>query len=408
MPGRTEIGRKVSPDCAFSPKREQESAKATEHGLTPVAVKEQMFRNPNSRISATWLVADIQPQAFRVGVGLGAFSFQCRAGCATFRVRSLKERSFHTSNGLRGPAANEDLMNATVPQSGASAESWTVQRILEWTAGFLKQKGIESPRLEAELLLAHARKCPRIRLYTDFTEIVSESDRAIMRELVQRRARREPLAYIVGTKEFYGRAFDVGQGVLIPRPETEILVDVCLERIPRDESRQIIEVGFGSGCISITIARQRPQCEILATDISSQAMEIASRNVARYDVGSRVTLVAGDVLEPVLQTGRKYDGLVSNPPYIRDDERSTLEPEVAVHEPPEALYAGQDGLNIVRRIVQQAPAVLKPGAFLALELDPAQCSTAVSLLTSAGFETVSVRRDLSGNERIVEATFKGD
>lgn len=315
---------------------------------------------------------------------------------------------FHTSNGLRGLTADDDHMNATAPQSGASAESWTVQRILEWTAGFLKQKGIESPRLEAELLLAHARKCPRIRLYTDFTDIVSESDRAVMRELVQRRARREPLAYIVGTKEFYGRAFDVGQGVLIPRPETEILVDVCLERIPRDESRQIIEVGFGSGCISITIARQRPQCEILATDISSQAMEIASRNVARYEVGSRVTLMAGDVLEPVLQTGRKYDGLVSNPPYIRDDERNTLEPEVAVHEPPEALYAGEDGLNIVRRIVQQAPAVLKPGAFLALELDPAQCSTAVSLLTSAGFETASVRRDLAGNERIVEATFKGD
>lgn len=299
-------------------------------------------------------------------------------------------------------------MNVPVPQSGASAESWTVQRILEWTAGFLKQKGIESPRLEAELLLAHARKCPRIRLYTDFTDVVSESDRAIMRELVQRRARREPLAYIVGTREFYGRAFEVGQGVLIPRPETEILVDVCLERIPRDEARHIVEVGFGSGCISITIARQRPQCLIDATDISTLALEIATRNVAKFDVAARVTLLTGNVLEPVLQTGRKYDGLVSNPPYIRDDEQSTLEPEVAVHEPPEALYAGQDGLNIVRRIVQQAPAILKPGAFLALELDPAQCSTAVTMLTNAGFETASIRRDLAGNERIVEATFKGD
>ncbi len=132
--------------------------------------------------------------------------------------------------------------SATTPDGG-----WTVQKILEWTTGFLKQKGVESPRLEAELLLAHARKCQRIRLYTDFAELLSDDQRAVMRELVQRRAKREPLAYIVGTREFYGRPFDVDANVLIPRPETETLVDVCLERIPKDEPREILEVGIGSG-----------------------------------------------------------------------------------------------------------------------------------------------------------------
>ncbi|MEN9557155.1 MAG: Release factor glutamine methyltransferase, partial [Planctomycetota bacterium] len=139
---------------------------------------------------------------------------------------------------------------SSAPTPASETDRWTVQRILEWTAGFLKQKGVESPRLEAELLLAFARKCPRIRLYTDFTEPLSDEQRAVMRELVQRRAKREPLAYLVGTREFYGRSFEVGPGVLIPRPETETLIDVCLERIPSDTASHVVEVGFGSGCIS--------------------------------------------------------------------------------------------------------------------------------------------------------------
>ena len=284
----------------------------------------------------------------------------------------------------------------------ANADVWTVKRILEWTAGFLKQKDVESPRLEAELLLAHARQCPRIRLYTDFDAELTEAQRAQMRESVQRRAKREPLAYIIGSREFYGRTFEVGQGVLIPRPETETLIDICLERIPKAEPRCLVEVGFGSGCIAITIARQRPLCKVIATDVSDRAMEIATRNVQKLEVTGHVTLLAGDVLQPLLAGGPQFDGLVSNPPYIRDDERSSLQPEVAQHEPSEALFAGSDGLNIVRRIVVDAPKVLKPGAFIVLEVDPAQCETVASLLTSAGFQSINIRRDLSGNDRIVE------
>ncbi len=299
-------------------------------------------------------------------------------------------------------------MNAPVEQTASTADGWTVQRILEWTATFLKQKGVESPRLEAELLLSHARKCPRIRLYTDFTVLLTDEERTVMRELVQRRARREPLAYIVGTREFYGRSFHVGHGVLIPRPETETLVDVCLEQIPKDSPREILEVGFGSGCIAITIAKLRPLCSVFATDNSEAAMSIASTNVTRLDVASRVTLLAGDTLEPMKNCGKQFDGLVSNPPYIRDDERGDLEPEVAVHEPAGALFAGTDGLDVVRKILNQAPSLLKPGAFITLELDPTQCGAATSLLQDAGFRSTGVRRDLSGNERVVMGRFCTD
>ncbi len=296
---------------------------------------------------------------------------------------------------------------SSAPTPASETDRWTVQRILEWTAGFLKQKGVESPRLEAELLLAFARKCPRIRLYTDFTEPLSDEQRAVMRELVQRRAKREPLAYLVGTREFYGRSFEVGPGVLIPRPETETLIDVCLERIPSDTASHVVEVGFGSGCISITLARQRPQCHVTATDISSTAMSIASRNVDRHAVKDRVVLMQGDCLEPLLNSGMRFDGLVSNPPYIREDERDSLQPEVAMHEPAEALFAGTDGLDVVRRLIQQAPGILKPGAFLALELDPSQCAEVTTLVSAAGFTTARVHRDLAGLDRIVEATFQG-
>ena len=284
----------------------------------------------------------------------------------------------------------------------ASADIWTVRRILEWTTVFLKQKDVESPRLESELLLAHARKCQRIRLYTDIDTELSDAERAQMRESVQRRAKREPLAYIIGSREFYGRSFEVGQGVLIPRPETETLVDVCLERIPKDQPCTVAEVGFGSGCIAITVARQRPLCRVFATDNSERAMEFATRNAQRLEVADRVNLLAGDVLQPLLANGASYDGLISNPPYIREDERDSLQPEVAQHEPSEALFSGKDGLDVVRRIVADAAKILKPGAFIALELDPTQCETVAALLLSAGFKSTNIRRDLSGNERIVE------
>jgi release factor glutamine methyltransferase len=293
---------------------------------------------------------------------------------------------------------------ATEEPSTPAAEVWTVQRILLWTTSFLRQRGVESARLEAELLLSHARKCPRIRLYMDLETQVTDDERARMREMVQRRAKREPLAYIVGNKEFYGRNFVVGAGVLIPRPETETLVDVCLEHLPRDVSSEVIEVGFGAGCVAITIALQRELCRVKATDLSSAAMRIATQNCERYGLADRVTLLQDDALEPFLKDAETlYDGLVSNPPYVCDGEWAELQPEVGLHEPREALLAGEDGLNVVRKIATGAARILKTGAFIALELDPAQCETVAELLTNSGFRNARIRRDLSGLNRIVEA-----
>lgn len=282
---------------------------------------------------------------------------------------------------------------------------WTVQRILQWTTDFLKQKQVESPRLEAELLLAHARGCQRIRLYTDLLTALTDDERTRMRGFVKRRANREPLAYITGHKEFYGREFAVGQGVLIPRPETETLVDVCLDHITDGQPTHVCEVGFGSGCISITLAKQRPNLRMTATDISSHAMEFASTNSKTHGVEARVKLLAGDGFEPL--AGRStdlFDGIVSNPPYVREDELAGLEPEVAVHEPKEALISGEDGLLLTRRLIKEAVSLLKPGGWMILELDPAQCDTAVELFGAAGFFNTRIYKDLSGLNRIVRAS----
>ncbi len=294
-------------------------------------------------------------------------------------------------------------MSTSAPNATSETDGWTIQRILEWTTGFLRQKGIESPRVEAELLLAHARKCPRIRLYTDFNSILPDTERAIMRELVQRRAKREPLAYIIGSREFYGRSFEVGPAVLIPRPETETLVDVCLELLPQSVPVRLIEVGVGSGCVSISLALQRPNASLAASDISDTALEIARRNAQKHGVADRLQLASGSALQPFLTEPQQWDAIVSNPPYIRDDEKDSLAPEIREHEPAHALFAGSDGLAVVRLILEHAASLLKPGGFIALELDPAQCPTVSQLLLQSGFSDPRTHSDLAGQGRVVSA-----
>ncbi|MEZ6124351.1 MAG: peptide chain release factor N(5)-glutamine methyltransferase [Planctomycetaceae bacterium] len=287
-------------------------------------------------------------------------------------------------------------------ESTAPADDvWTVRRILQWTTGYLQQKQFESPRLEAELLLAHARKCQRINLYTDLETPLTDSERADMRDFVKRRAQHEPLAYITGQKEFYGRNFHVGQGVLVPRPETETLIDVCLDRIPNAQPIRIAEVGFGSGCIAITLARQRPRLTVLASDISPVAMSFAERNVQQHKVENQVQLLAGDGYEPIRHVcSEPLDGIVSNPPYIREDEMAGLDPDVLRHEPHEALVSGADGLDLVRRLIQQAGDLLSPKGWIAMELDPAQCPVVATLLEQSGF-TPAIHNDLNRQPRVV-------
>lgn len=290
-------------------------------------------------------------------------------------------------------------------ESAPADDVWTVQRILAWTSDYLAKCGIEAARLEAELLCAHARECQRIRLYTDYDVPMTDGERARMRQYVQRRAAREPLAYITGKREFYGRNFEVGSGVLIPRPETETLIDLALERIPDDRQSRFFEVGFGSGCVAITLAIQKPKCRITASDISDVCCGFAQRNAVRHGVTGRVRFVEGDCLNPAVQnpSDSKYDGVVSNPPYVCDHELADLQPEVADHEPQHALLSGGDGLDLIRRLIPDSVEVLKPGGWIGLECDPQQCSSVVQMMTNAGFINPQIHRDHRDVDRTVTA-----
>jgi len=291
-------------------------------------------------------------------------------------------------------------------ESAPVDDIWTVERILNWTADYLTKCGVESARLEAELLCAHARQCQRIRLYTDYDVPLTDVERARMRDYVQRRAAREPLAYITGKREFYGRNFEVGAGILIPRPETETLIDLALEQIPDDRPSTFCEVGFGSGCIAITLAVQKPKCRIIAGDVSEVCCEYAQRNAAIHSIGDRIDFVHGDglrALRPRLGDSL-CDGFVSNPPYVCEHEMQDLQPEVGRHEPRTALLSGADGLDLIRQLIPDAATMLKPGGWLGLECDPAQCSKVEELLGDAGFVNIRTHRDHRDVDRIVTAT----
>jgi release factor glutamine methyltransferase len=292
-------------------------------------------------------------------------------------------------------------MNESAPVD----DVWTVERILSWTTDYLAKCGVESARLESELLCAHARQCQRIRLYTDYDVPLTDAERARMRDYVQRRASREPLAYITGKREFYGRNFEVGAGILIPRPETETLIDLALEQIPEDRPSTYCEVGFGSGCIAITLAIQKPKCRIIAGDISEVCCEYAQRNALIHSIGNRIEFVHGNGLTALKPRSEDslFDGLVSNPPYVCEHEVKALQPEVGRHEPRTSLVSGADGLDLIRRMIPDAAKMLKPGGWLGLECDPAQCSEIEGLLRNSRFLHVRTHRDHRNVDRIVTA-----
>ena len=280
-------------------------------------------------------------------------------------------------------------------------ERWTVKRILDWTAEHLRQHGSDSPRLEAEILLAHARACPRIELYTRYAEELSEAERATMRELVRRRARAEPVAYLVGRREFYALSFEVSPAVLIPRPETELLVLELLERANRQQPGRVLDLCTGSGCVAVAVAVHWPEARITATDLSVDALAIARQNATRHNVVERVDFLQGDLFA-ALPAGAMFDFIVSNPPYIRDDELAGLPADVARYEPELALRGGPDGLQCIRRILQGAVKYLRPGGWLMLEMDPAQVEPVCQHLRNDGDWTeITSLRDLAGHQRVV-------
>jgi len=287
--------------------------------------------------------------------------------------------------------------------------TWTVRRLLEWTSPFFERKGIDSPRLSAELLLAHVLAVPRIKLYTDYERILDPKHLSAYRELVRRAAEEEPVAYLTGRAHFFNLEFHVTRDVLIPRPDTETLVENVIQLIRRQpglEAPRILDLCTGSGCIAAAIAHNIKEAVIVATEISEPAVAIARDNLGRLGLAERVTVEQGDLFEPLDRLVDRYPFhlLVANPPYIPSGQIPQLDRSVREYEPVAALDGGLDGLAVHRRILAEAPSRLLPGSriFLEIAFDQAEAARQVAA-EYAEFADVRILKDQAGNDRVLTA-----
>jgi release factor glutamine methyltransferase len=274
-------------------------------------------------------------------------------------------------------------------------EPWTILKVLNWTKGYLAEKGVENARLEAEWLLSAALGLDRVGLYVNFEKPLSPDELASIRGMVGRRAKREPLQYILGNQEFMGLEFRVTPGVLIPRNDTETLVQEAMNRA--GTAKRVLDIGAGSGCIAVALAKLLPLAEVVAVDSSGAALVVARENAEHN--GVTVRFVSGSLFEPFI--GNRFDLIVSNPPYIPTAELAGLQPEVSQFEPKGALDGGPDGLDYYRLIVPAAPEYLTPGGWLMVEVGVGQAGPVQELFAHAGFREIFTARDLGGIERVV-------
>jgi release factor glutamine methyltransferase len=287
----------------------------------------------------------------------------------------------------------------------SQTDTWTIGRLLTWTTGYLTERGSDTPRLDAELLLADARSCERIELYAAYREEVDEDSRARFRELVRQRAGGTPVAYLLGRREFYSLSFHVTPDVLIPRPETEFVVvellDRAVEYTPEDGRLRIADVGTGSGILAVCVAKHLTACRVAAIDISPRALDVARQNAARHGVSDRIDFIEGDLLEGLAEAER-FDFIVSNPPYVSQAEFEQLAPDVRLHEPRVALLAGATGLEVIARLVPQAARRLVPGGWLILEISPMIEAQVSSLIAETGsFHEPRRIQDLAHLPRVI-------
>lgn len=282
-----------------------------------------------------------------------------------------------------------------------SADVWTIRRVLEWTRGHFEKQQVDEPRLTSEILLGHVLNVARVKLYMDLDRPLSKDELSTYRGLIQRRLGGEPTQYLVGFKEFYGRRFFVDARVLIPRSETELLVEAALRDVPKDTPTRVLDVCTGSGCVAISIAAERPQASVWAVELMPGAMEVAKKNAEALQVDGRVTFFAGDLLAP-LPEGAKFDVIVSNPPYVKAGDIPSLQKEVRA-EPKEALDGGADGLRLIDRLITEALPRLKSGGLLAMEIGEDQGNAVKELLTRAGGHDVRIEKDLARHDRLALA-----
>jgi release factor glutamine methyltransferase len=289
------------------------------------------------------------------------------------------------------------------------AKAWTIHELLKVTSEYLKQKDIEAPRLSAEVLLAHILAFNRVQLYLRFDQPLNEEEISRYRALVKRRLNREPVQYITGSQEFWSLDFEVGPTVLIPRPESELLVETALSlyrggRIPHADQPRLLDLCTGCGALAVALAREIPDATVWASDLSENALAMARLNAAKHGVAHRIEFMTGDLFQPARERNLTFDLIVSNPPYIRSDALEGLSPEVRLYEPRMALDGGEEGMVYIERILSVGLDCLEPGGWVLVEMDPEQTSEALRLIEQAGrYEEWERLKDYSRRYRIVMA-----
>jgi release factor glutamine methyltransferase len=288
-----------------------------------------------------------------------------------------------------------------IPQSAGQA---TLGEVIAGAQRMLEQAGIESSRQEAFWIVEHVLRLSAHHVAADRDRLLSHAELLVARGLVERREGREPLQYILGTQEFCGLEFDVNPAVLIPRPETELLVEYVAQRIPAERQATIVDACTGSGCIAVAIARLRPRARVIATDLSSLSLAVARQNAMRHEVCERITWLEGDLLRPLAEQEMegRIDVIVSNPPYIAEADWATLQPEVRLFEPRGALVAGPQGTELHERLLQEASRYLSPGGALIMEIGAGQaCAMRRIVDQIPGYRFHRLVYDAAGLERVV-------
>lgn len=285
--------------------------------------------------------------------------------------------------------------------SDADGQIWNIGRLINWTSQYLTESGSDSARLDTEVLLSEVLGCERIMLYTRFEEDPGDNVRAKFRELVKQRAAGCPVAYLVGHKEFFSLKFKVTTDTLIPRPDTEDIVQNVLDLTKGNlvEPNAIADIGTGSGILAVTLARELPQVQFVASDISDAALTVARDNAAFHAVADRIEFRCGDLFTPL--ENQAFDVIVSNPPYVSEAEFEQCDRTVKEFEPRQALVAGPTGLEIYQRLVPEAKDRLHPNGWLVLETSPMLAESLKQLLAEQGYRNVDIKPDHSGNPRVV-------
>jgi release factor glutamine methyltransferase len=293
-------------------------------------------------------------------------------------------------------------VTATASNPPRAARDWSVRDVVAWTTDDLRKRGIDSARVDAELIVAHALGIDRVKVVLSPERALTNEELDTIKALVKRRRAFEPVAYLRGHRDFYGRTFRVDARVLVPRPDTETLIEVALDRLRgRDLSARVIDLCTGSGCVAVTLKLERPTIAVDATDLSADAIAVARDNARRLGAVWNVSFGAGDLFTPRGEPRPVYDLVVANPPYIPTAEIATLQPDIKDHEPAIALDGGSDGLDLMRRIVEASTRWLRPGGAVALEIGAGQSAAVRAIFEKNGYSDVRATKDYGGVERVI-------